>query len=125
MYISENRIKNVAAYGVVTIFCAVFTIIYYRFSHEIYSPYLTWMWCVPFAAGALGAVMNILRKNRPVHAAALCLYNSGTAALVVYMALRGILKIAGATSSYAIIIGVAGAVMIAAGTVMKMLIIKK
>lgn len=112
-------------YGAVTIFCAVFTVIYYRFSHEIYSPYLTWMWCVPFAAGIVGAVMNILRKNRLVHAAALCLYNSGTAALIVYMALRGILKIAGATSSYVIIIGVAGAVMIAAGTVMKMLMIKK
>lgn len=83
------------------------------------------MWCVPFAAGIVGAVMNILRKNRPVNAAALCLYNSGTAALIVYMALRGILKIAGATSSYVIIIGIAGAVMIAAGTVMKMLMIKK
>ena len=125
MYISENRIKNVAVYGAVTIFCAVFTVIYYRFSHEIYSPYLTWMWCVPFAAGIVGAVMNILRKNRPVHAAALCLYNSGTAALIVYMALRGILKIAGAASSYVIIIGIAGAVMIAAGTAMKMLMIKK
>lgn len=76
-------------------------------------------------SGRPGRGNEYSEKNRPVHAAALCLYNSGTAALVVYMALRGILKIAGATSSYVIIIGVAGAVMIAAGTVMKMLIIKK
>ena len=125
MYISENRIKNVAVYGFLTMFCAVFTIIYYRFSHEIYSPYLTWLWCVPLIAGAAGLLMNVLRKNRPVHAAALCLYNSGAAALIVYMALCGILKIAGATSPYVIVIGIAGAAMIVAGSVMKALMIKK
>lgn len=108
-----------------TVFCAVFTVIYYRFSHGIYSPYLTWLWCVPFAAGIVGVVMNILRKNRPVHAAALCLYNSGAASAVVYFALRGILEIAGVTSPYVIIIGIAGAAVTVAGIVMKILMTEK
>ena len=124
MYISENRIKIVVLYGALTIFCAVFTVIYYRFSHGIYSPFLTWLWCAPLALGIIAAVMNIARGPKLVHAAAVCAYNSGAISAVVYLALCGILDIAGTTSEYTICIGVAAAVLTVAGTAMKILISK-
>lgn len=124
MYISEDSKKIMmpaAIYAGVTLFCAVFSIIYNMFAHGVHSPYMTWLFVWPLVLGvAAGLVAGIIRQKRDagrVADIAECIYNSGVAALTVSSMLRGIMDIAGTGSAYQTWMLYAGAVMAAAGVV--------
>lgn len=124
MYISEDSKKIMipaAIYAGVTLFCAVFSIIYNMFAHGVHSPYMTWLFVWPLVLGvAAKLVAGIIRQKRDagrVADIAECIYNSGVAAITVSSMLRGIMDIAGTGSVYQTWMLYAGAVMAAAGAV--------
>ena len=118
---SKKIMMPAAIYAGVTLFCAVFSIIYNIFAHGVHSPYMTWLFVWPLVLGvAVEIVAGIIRQKTDggrVADIAECIYNSGVAALTVSSMLRGIMDIAGTGSVYQVWMLYAGTVMAAAGAV--------
>lgn len=92
------------------------TCIYYRFSHEVYSDYMSYMFMVPLVFGTLFyGTMSVCRQAPVMSRYAFNIYNSGIATLTVACMLRGILNIAGANSPYVIYFFMTGIVMLLMG----------
>ncbi len=118
MSTSENNKRLIIIYMAVTLFCIIFTIAYYRFSHGVKSDYLTWLWAVPFAAGIIPSIISLFFPLLKKGSFAGCyLYNAGVAAITVHVALKGIFEIAGTDSDYEKWIFAAGIVMVVAGVI--------
>lgn len=123
MFISENKrnfraVRNVAAYGVATVFCTLFFLIYDQFSHGVRSPYMTFLFCWPLFLGFLpGVVFCTSTKIREQGVISANLYHSGTATLTVSSLLRGIFEIAGNASDYQEWLMTAGWLLLCGGIV--------
>lgn len=108
-------------------FFAVFALVYYRFSHEIRSPWMTWLFAWPLIMGAVPAVLEYLGilpgsgeesgDGEEIGGQQKDFYRFGIAALTSASLLRGILRIAGTDSTFVDYLFMAGAVMAAAGAV--------
>ena len=110
--------RSIIIYGAVSIFCLILFIIYDRFSHNVRSPFMTWLFLWPFLLGVLPALLlqvfpllprpSFFSRNA---------YNSGVAAVTVSSMLRGIFEIAGTASVLQTGLMIAGFAMILAGLV--------
>ncbi len=111
---SQNR--GIVIYGAASIFCLILFIIYDRFSHNVRSPFMTFLFLWPLLLGALPALVLRLfpALPRPTYFTRNA-YNSGVAAVTVSSMLRGIFEIAGTASPLQTGLMIAGFVMIGAG----------
>ena len=102
MYTSDDHLMKKTFWIALgcSIFFGIFTAICYRFSHDVYSDYMTYLGLIPLVLGALPALI-IWRKDiqapgyLPYHT-----YFSGVAALTMASCLKGIFDIAGNSSVY-------------------------
>ena len=88
-------------YAGVTMFCLAFSTIYARYSHNVSSDYMTYLFVCPLLLGCVPALLlmkvsEIGKLGRISYNA----YHSGVAALTVSSMLRGIFEIAGTSSEF-------------------------
>lgn len=81
-------------------FFILFTVIYYQFSHDVESNYMTFLALVPFSLGFLPAFFLIWRGLPTPGFVSYHSYFSGVAAITMSCCLRGIFEIAGNSSVY-------------------------
>ena len=96
----ENIKKAFIIYIVTTVFCLVFFIIYNIFSHDVTSPFMTFLFAWPLLLGVLpcGILLIFKLENLYPNRITANLYNSGVAVLTVSSAMRGVFDIAGTSS---------------------------
>jgi len=87
-----------------SIILIIFMIIYYQFSHNVYSNYMTYMFLVPL----ISLIINIFVKDNKLFNN---LIRSSSFTIVLYMMLNGIFEIAGTSSTLTIILLIFGVVM--------------
>ena len=99
-----------------SLFCLIFSIIYYRFSHGVHSPFMTCLFAWPLLLSALPAGICLLVRFLPGPSVlSSLLWATGTAAVTVSSMLRGIFEIAGNSSVYQPYLMAAGFAFLAAG----------
>ena len=105
-----------AAYSAVTILCAVFHLVYTRFSYGEDSPFLQWMFLCPLLGGVLpaGLFLAVSPARRAVSRLAFNLWNSGIATLIFGCLVRAIINISGRFTDYDILYWGAGALFLLA-----------
>lgn len=111
--------RTALIFGLLSLLAIAFDKIYALFAHGIYSPYMTWMFLVPLAGGALAYGLLALAAPgitmRRGWRAGYNLYNAGLASLSAGCLLRGIFEIAGTASAYTAWFFVAGTALALAG----------
>ncbi|MCD7775752.1 MAG: hypothetical protein LUH54_00030 [Firmicutes bacterium] len=127
MYISDDgcgdprakaKYKWTALYIAVSVFLFVFSRVYYLYSHNVHSPYMTFAFAVALVLGAFPCFVTSFLKLKPDGAyIPVRLYHSGAAAVTVGCVLRGVFDIAGTSSVYQGYIMWTGLVMLVLGTV--------
>ena len=96
---SHNARQYFLIYLYVAIGCGVFSAIYEYFSHEVYSPFMVWLFAIPFALGSLPSLIFWLWPQlnvgswwqKTIHAFAV-------ATLTVGSLLQGVVEIYGTTN---------------------------
>ena len=83
-----------------SVFFVIFTLVYYRFSHEVYSDYMTYLGLIPFVMAAIPSYIFMWRKLPLPGYFSYHIYFSGVAAITMASALKGIFDIAGNASVY-------------------------
>lgn len=114
----ESARKACICYLGIAVFCAVFSRIYGHFSHEIRSPWMTWLFLWPLAGGYLPALLQAVGVLPVFSGWKTDLYRFGIAAGATASLLKGILEIAGTDSLYPDLLLYAGGAMLAAGIVL-------
>lgn len=116
--IRPNMKKGALIFLGISLFCLVIFIIYDRFSHNVRSPYMTWLFAWPLVLGVLPCTWLTAagRLPRPT-GFTINLYCSGVAALTVSSLLRGIFEIAGTASPFQTGLAIAGMIMTVAGMI--------
>lgn len=109
--------KTLKIYAVVTLFCIFFNFVYSKFSHEVSSNYMTYMFLYPLIGGVLIKIILII-TNAKESIQASNFYDCGLATLLVWSCLKGIFEIAGASSSYESIFFIAGLILIIIGIIL-------
>ncbi len=102
MYTSDDKLMKKTFWIALgcSVFFGIFTAIYYQFSHDVYSDYMTYLGLIPLVLGSLPAFI-FWRKNIPAPGyLSYHMYFSGVAALTMASCLRGIFDIAGNSSVY-------------------------
>ncbi len=85
----------------ITLFCGLFSAVYERFSHGVYSNFMVCLFLFPFLGGVLPyAVLGLAPKIPCPSRAASRLYNSGIATLAAGSCIKGVLDIYGTASVY-------------------------
>ncbi len=111
--------RNMLIYLGLTIFCIVFFIVYDRFSHNVRSAYMTFLFLFPLILGFFPSLISLkfpaLRKQGQWSRN---LYHSGVAALTVSSLLRGIFEIAGTASDYQEWLMLIGGILLLCGIVL-------
>ena len=104
--------RGLLIYLFISVFCLVTFLIYDQFSHNVRSPYMTFLFLWPLLMGALPAfwLLIIPAIPRPKRFT-LNLYNSGVAALTVSSVMRGVFEIAGTSSPFQTGLVIAGTLM--------------
>ena len=98
-----------------TAFTLLFGIIYDRYSHGVYSPFMTLMFLIPLIGGVLPfGVMYLNGRPRFPDSFSRTLLGCGIATLTVGFAYQGVLDIYGATSHLAVVYLIAGCILTAA-----------
>lgn len=87
-------------YGVATVGCVVFNLIYAQFAHGVSSPFMTFMFAIPLVLGALPAVALHLVHAQPAPLIARQAWGLAVACLTVASCLQGIFDIAGTASPW-------------------------
>lgn len=109
--------KHTATYLIVTLFCALFGYVYERFSHEVYSPFMMYMFVIPLVLGLVPNAAIWLSQAPFPKKAADDLYNCGVSALTVGSCVTGVFEIYGTTSPYTKVYWIVGAALTLAGAV--------
>ena len=99
--IKKRAKKTAIVYFCVSVFCAVFGLIYEYFSHGVYSFFMAFNFLAPLVHGALPFfIISLIGKGMPGRIA-FNLYNSGVATLTVGFIFKGVLEIYGTTNKLA------------------------
>ena len=121
-----NSKKTVIIYILVTIFAFVVNKVYALFGHGVSSDSMTWMFLYPLIGGAvLFLLLGFLfpELNRFIgYRIFFNLYNSGIAVLTVGSLLKGIMEIAGTSSSYLTLYYISGYVFVCVSFVLLLLL---
>lgn len=116
---TENRLRRVLVYGGVTAFCALIFLVYDRFSHDVRSPYMTFLFAWPLVLGLFPALVLWLRSGMAEPSLLTGdLYRAGVAAVTLSSLLRGIFEIAGTSSDYQMWLMAGGLILLAAGVIL-------
>jgi hypothetical protein len=111
--------KTLLVYLILSVAAVAFDKIYGIFGHGVASDAMTWMFLYPLLGGALfyfTILMFIPHITKFAgFRAVLNIHNSGIAALTLASLLKGIFEIAGTNSIYLVYYYIVGAVFIAAG----------
>ena len=107
MSTSRHKNRSVIRYAALTAFCFLFFLIYDRFSHNVRSFYMTFLWLWPFALGFLPSLAA--KYTGMLHFPDI--YHYGVVCITVSSLLRGIFEIAGTSSVYQMILFLTGFVM--------------
>lgn len=101
-------------YGLLSVFCAVFALIYELFSHGVVSWYMALLPLWPLLGGALPF---LLLARLDIHPAQLtrCLWHAGLLTLTVGSLMTGVFEIYGSMSSLVRVYWIAGAALTTAG----------
>lgn len=113
MYTSVK--KTAAVYLSVALFCGIFSYVYERFSHGVYSDFMVYLFLFPLLGGALPHLAILFFRARAPRRLSENLYNSGVATLTVGSCLRGIFEIYGTSSPYVAAYWWAGAALLMLG----------
>lgn len=102
-----------------SVFCLVFFLIYDLFSHEVRSPYMTFLFVWPLFLCVIpcGLLLMIRALPGPSLISSL-LWNTGAAAVTVSSLLRGIFEIAGNSSVYQQVLMQVGIFLLLTGLMM-------
>ncbi|MCR5451881.1 MAG: hypothetical protein K6F00_04560 [Lachnospiraceae bacterium] len=92
-------------------FLGIFTIIYYRFSHGVTSPYMTFAFLIPLLLGGISVLIK--KRFGDGNAVSQNLFPSGVAALIAASILQAVFDIAGNSSVYVKPLFWAGIIMLA------------
>ena len=113
---APNMRKGTLIFLGISLFCLIIFLIYDQFSHNVRSPYMTWLFCWPLLLGALPSFILWIFKflPRPGYIT-INLFCSGIAALTVGSLLRGIFDIAGTASPLQTGLSIAGIAMVILG----------
>ena len=107
------------AYGILAVFCGIFSIVYLSLSHGESSPFLVWLFVPSLLLGMIPAWL--LSTAKPMHrpgGAVRRLWNSAIATLSAGMLVRAIINISGRYTDYDTIYWiVAGILFLAASAV--------
>ncbi len=96
-------------YLLISIFCAIFGLIYEYYSHGVYSNYMIYAFAFPLMGGALPfTAMSIYKSKRLPKRLTFNLYNSGIATLTVGCIMQGIINIYGTTNNLLIVFWIVG-----------------
>ena len=119
--LDTNKKHFLRAAAVTLIFslaCIIFTIIYYRHSHKVYSDWMTYMFLLPLCGGTVLYLFFALISSK-IHRSrvAFNLYNSGIAALTVGFCSSGVFEISGGDSPYLPVFFVVGTALCAVAVV--------
>ena len=112
--------KNILAQLCFSLFCAFFGAVYEYFSHEVYSYFMIYAFAVPLVLTVLPLLLVLLRRRHLPDAAALCLWNYGTATLTIGCLFRGVLDIYGTTNRLAMVYPAAAAVLLGAAVLVQL-----
>lgn len=88
-----DKKKLLKTYGLLTLFCILFSVIYELFSHNVYSKYMIYAPLIPLI---FGIIFFIFHKyfNKKSYA----FYNSLCILLIIYSYIMGVLEIYGTTN---------------------------
>lgn len=113
---NSNRQKTYRVYVAVTLFCCLFSYIYEKFSHGVYSDAMVYLFAYPLIGGVLvfGTLALVTKIPWPGRIA-YNLYHDGVATLTVGSCIQGVLEIYGTTSKYVVLYRYAGCLLVAAG----------
>lgn len=92
------RGKIMRHYAIAAAACLAFAFIYAQFSHGVYSPFMTWMFVIPLAFGAIAEVALRLLGSQSITGTARKLWGLSAATFTIASCLRGIFEIAGTGS---------------------------
>ncbi|MEA4832251.1 hypothetical protein SDC9_84025 [bioreactor metagenome] len=109
----NRNFKASLVHASLSVFCVIFNLIYSRFSHNVSSVYMTYMFSYTLAAAVYFLISAVLRAPRSPRLS-FNLFNSGIASITLWSMLFGIFEIAGTDSPYAVIFLWAGLAMILA-----------
>ena len=118
---NEKKVANIPllTYIGVTIFCAIFGIIYELNAHNVFSNYMMFGFLWPLCGGVLFYVIFkfILKDYLPSQAASYA-YNCGIATLTVGCYFHGVIEIYGTTrEKYVLLYNIVGIILIAAALI--------
>ena len=96
---SKRASKTALIYVVISIFCALFGLIYELYSHEVYSFYMIYAFAFPLVLGVLPfSVLGVIRVNKRISLFVHNLIHSGIATLTLGSIVKGVFDIYGTTN---------------------------
>jgi hypothetical protein len=105
-------------YGAVSAFCLIVFLVYDQFSHNVRSPFMTFLFLWPLLLGVLPVfLIHVIRILPAPGKFTWNAYNSGVAAVTVSSMLRGVFEIAGTASPLQTGLMIAGFVMMGVGVI--------
>lgn len=117
--IFSSPTRRLYGYLAVTILCGIFSVVYEAFSHQVYSPFMVYLFAIPLVLGVLPEVLAWVWPPFNVHSAWLRLVQDfAVATLTIGSALQGIVEIYGTTTSYTALYLIVGCGLLLASGVM-------
>ncbi len=100
LYTSDNSLKwkTVWVYAGVTVFCAIFGVIYEIFSHGVYSVFMMCAFLIPLLLGVIPALIIKKKGLRKPEAISYGTWNAGVATITIGSLFQGVLEIYGTTN---------------------------
>ena len=115
---SASLRKTAKTYGILTVFCGVFSFVYLQLSHGESSPFLIWLFAPPLLLGMVPALlMSRARADRQPKIAVRRIWNSAVATLICGMLVRSVINISGRYTDYDAIYWVAAGILFLAAMV--------
>lgn len=106
-------------YTLVTVFTAVFGYVYELFSHGVSSPYMVWLFVIPFTVGCLPDLVVRLAPALGAGGDWAQIFRAfAVATLTVGAAVEGVVEIYGTTSEYGVWYLAAGLALLAVAVVL-------
>jgi hypothetical protein len=103
----------------VSAFSVLFTFVYYRYSHEVYSDYISYLFIIPLCLSAFYLVLFFFHKEAGI--VGTTFLDTGAPTLMIYSALQGVYEIAETYNEWSVLFLVVGIVLAGLGIVFSFL----
>lgn len=107
----SKKIDSYWKYLLISLLCLVFFLVYDQFSHGVTSVYMTWLYLIPLGLGFFPVWARQAAGLPEPDGWTVILFQCGLATVLVSSLLRGILEIAGTSSSLQVILGFFGIIL--------------